>query len=87
MSRDYRPDGVGTDDELSRMRQADILEFIQTFWDENGYGPSFRDIMHGCGYRSTSSVSHQLAQLKDMGEIEYQPHIARSIRILEDWAK
>lgn len=82
MSRDYRPIDYAALDRISKYRQADILAFIQDFWDQNGYGPSFRDIMHNCGYHSTSSVAHQLAQLRDMGKIDYQDRIARSIRVV-----
>lgn len=66
---------------VSEARQEDILEFITKYTATHGYPPSIRDIMHGCYYNSTSSVAHQLDKLKAMGKVEFDPHIARSVRV------
>ena len=62
------------------LARIDILEFIETFWDENGYAPSFREIGEACGLRSTSSVGYHLSTLRSMGKVEYMDNIARSVR-------
>jgi len=64
------------------LRRVDIVEFISDFWEQNSYGPSIRDIMKGCGYTSTSSVAHHLLILRDLGKVEYQDRIARSVRVI-----
>jgi repressor LexA len=69
-------------DEISDYRRADIVEFITNFTAEHGYSPSFREIAAGCGYTSTSSVSHQLSQMREMGQVEYMDNIARSVRVV-----
>ena len=61
--------------------RLDILRFIGDFIDAHGYSPSIREIMTGCGYNSTSSVAHHLSVLHDLGKIDYQPRIARSVRL------
>lgn len=63
--------------------RLDVLEFIQKFWDTNGYAPSFRDIMQGCEFNSTSSVAHHLSILRTMGKVEYIDNIARSVRVVQ----
>lgn len=62
-------------------RQIDILKFIRTWWAEHEYGPSVRDIMHGCGYASTSSVAYHLTILRDLGKIDYTNSVARTVRL------
>lgn len=62
-------------------RRDDILGFIGDFIEKNGYGPSIRDIMKGCHFSSTSSVSHHLEVLKADKKIDYRPRIARSVRL------
>ena len=68
-------------DELAEYRQSDIHEFIGNFIAAHGFSPSFREIMEGCGFNSTSSVAHHLSKMRDMGKIDYQDRIARSVRI------
>lgn len=68
-------------DELASYRQADILEFIGNFIAAHGYSPSFREIMKGCGFNSTSSVAHHLSHMRIQGQVEYTDNIARSVRV------
>lgn len=60
-----------------------ILDFIRRFVDEKGYGPSYKDIMFGCGVSSTSMVAKYLDELEATGDISRAPNVARSIRIKE----
>lgn len=59
-----------------------MVDFISKFIAEKGYSPSVRDIMKGCGYKSTSTVQHHLEYLAARKRISYAPHVARSIRVL-----
>jgi SOS-response transcriptional repressor LexA len=64
------------------LARLDIVEFIANFWAKHGYAPSFRDIMIGCEFNSTSSVAHHLSILRVMGRVEYMDNIARSVRVV-----
>jgi SOS-response transcriptional repressor LexA len=77
LGRDFEDRRNTLNGDLARL---DVLEFIEKFWETNGYAPSFRDIMTGCGFNSTSSVAHHLSILRDLGKVEYLDNIARSVR-------
>ena len=47
-----------------------ILEFVNTFVQENGFAPSVREIGAAVGLRSTASVSYHLQQLQDKGYLQ-----------------
>lgn len=44
-----------------------ILEFVNTFVQENGYAPSVREIGAAVGLRSTASVSYHIQALQEKG--------------------
>ena len=44
-----------------------ILEYVNTFVQENGYAPSVREIGAAVGLRSTASVSYHIQALQDKG--------------------
>ena len=44
-----------------------IVEFVNTFIQENGFSPSVREIGIAVGLRSTASVSYHLQQLQQKG--------------------
>ena len=47
-----------------------ILEFVNSFVQENGYSPSVREIGAAVGLRSTASVSYHLQALQDKGLLQ-----------------
>ncbi len=47
-----------------------ILEFVNTFVQENGFAPSVREIGAAVGLRSTASVSYHLQQLQAKGLLQ-----------------
>ena len=47
-----------------------ILEFVNTFVQENGFAPSVREIGAAVGLRSTASVSYHLQQLQEKGFLQ-----------------
>ena len=44
-----------------------IMEYVNTFIQENGYAPSVREIGAAVGLNSTASVSYHLQQLQEKG--------------------
>ena len=63
-------------------RHIKILEFLTSFQEKFGYSPSIRQIGDSIGVKSTSLIDYYLNQLKDMGYIERDQHVSRSIRVL-----
>ncbi len=64
-------------------RHRKIMQFLTNFQDNNGYSPSIREIGKSIDVESTSLVDYYLRQLEDMGYIERDQHVSRSIRILK----
>jgi repressor LexA len=67
--------------ELSPM-QRKILDVIKAHTSDGGWAPSHRELADAAGLASTSSVSHQLHQLEDMGYIRRKPHAPRAISVI-----
>jgi repressor LexA len=57
-----------------------ICRCIEEFWKKYGYGPSVRDLMRACGYRSPRSVAFHLEKLEAEGRLDRGRH-ARCIRL------
>lgn len=60
----------------------DILNFIRAYHERKGYAPTNREIGAGCGL-VVSAMSYRLKNLHKRGDIEMEPRIARSIRVVE----
>ena len=65
-------------------RRKRILEFIQTFMEENGLPPTIRDIQKACDISSTSVVDYNLRLLDRDGYLNRRPEVARGIELLDD---
>jgi repressor LexA len=50
-------------------RQHDIIRFCRDFIERNGYAPTMREIGAAVGLKSTSSVSYQVQELREMGHL------------------
>ena len=48
-------------------KAQEILDFVNTFVQENGYAPSIREIGAAVGLSSTASVNYHLQQLQEKG--------------------
>ncbi len=68
--------------ERSSKKQQELLEFIDSFIKEHGYGPSYREVMNGLGYRSVSTVAVHVHGLLAKGYIRKKDNSARSIEIV-----
>lgn len=67
--------------DLSR-RQRAILEFIETFLDENDYPPTIRDIQRELDISSTSVVDYNLKVLESRNYIRRNRNISRGIELV-----
>ena len=65
-------------------RHRKIMRFLSKFQEESGYSPSIRQIGEAIGVKSTSLVDYYLKQLEEMGKIERDSHVSRSIRLMDD---
>ncbi len=63
-------------------RKKKIMEFVEKYESENNYAPSIREIGNYIGVSSTSLVDYYIRQLIDMGFLERDEHISRSLRVV-----
>ena len=64
-------------------KQLAVLNFLQDFTEENGYSPSYREIMTGLGLSSVSAVAEHIDNLVSKGVLKKVPGEARSLEILD----
>lgn len=66
----------------STKRQQELLEFVSAFIREHGYGPSYREIMNGLGYKSVSTVATHIDGLITKGYLLKRDNSARSLEVV-----
>ena len=64
-------------------KQLAVLDFLQDFTEDNGYSPSYREIMSGLGLSSVSAVAEHIDNLVSKGVLKKVPGAARSLEILD----
>ncbi|MFH1712279.1 MAG: winged helix-turn-helix transcriptional regulator, partial [Patescibacteria group bacterium] len=65
-------------------KQREVLDYIESFIQDNGYTPSYREIAHGLGLSSPSTVHQHIQALCDKGVINTgDDGAARSIELCE----
>lgn len=64
-------------------KQVEILLYIKSEVQRQGYPPSVRDICKGVGLKSTSTVHSYLEKIESKGYIRKDPTKPRAIEILE----
>ncbi len=64
-------------------RHIKIMEYLTEFQDKHGYSPAIRQIGDSIGVEFTSLIDYYLNQLTEMGYIQREKHISRSIRVLK----
>ena len=62
-------------------KQEKILQFLNTYIEDNGYAPSVREICAAVGLKSTATVSYHLNELKRRGLIEGDSTKRRAISL------
>lgn len=68
--------------ERSTKRQQELLLFVDAFIKEHGYGPSYREIMNGLGYKSVSTVAIHINGLIGKGYLQKRDNSARSLEVI-----
>ena len=66
-------------------RHRKIMAFLEEYQNENQFSPSIREIGNSIGVNSTSLVDYYLRQLTDLGYLERNDRISRSIRITKPY--
>lgn len=64
-------------------KQQELLNYIEQFVAEHGYGPSYREIMRGCGYNSVATVALHVNSLISRGHLTKRDHSARSLEVIK----
>ena len=63
-------------------RQKEILDYIESFIEEQGYAPSFEEIAESFGYSSLATVHEHLSNLERKGYIRKSYNESRSIELV-----
>ena len=66
----------------STRRQKELLDYVDTFIQAHGYGPSYREIMVALGYKSVSTVAIHINGLITKGYLRKQDNSARSLEVV-----
>jgi len=70
------------DKQRSSKRQRELLNFVDTFIQGHGYGPSYREIMRALGYKSVSTVAVHIYGLMTKGYLRKRDRSARSLEVV-----
>ena len=63
-------------------KQRELLGFIESFIKENGYSPSYREVMNGLGYTSVATVALHVNNLIKRGHLRKRDRSARSLEVV-----
>jgi repressor LexA len=63
-------------------RQREILDYLGTYSEQNGYAPSFEEIARQFNYNSLATVHEHLSNLERKGYIKRSYNESRAIEIL-----
>lgn len=64
-------------------RQSEILSFLKTWIEDNGYPPTRAEIAKELGFRSPNAAEDHLKALARKGAIEMIPGASRGMKIIE----
>jgi len=68
--------------ERATKKQQELLQFVDDFIREHGYGPSYREIMNGLGYKSVSTVATHIEGLITKGFLHRRDNSPRSLEVV-----
>mgnify|MGYP000544235136 CR=1 FL=1 len=63
-------------------RQSELLKYIDRYITDNGYSPSYKEMMHAVNLKSKSGIHRLLALLHKHDKIKWKRSIARSVEVL-----
>ncbi len=58
-----------------------LYQFMQTYYTQNGYTPSYQEMVNHTAAKTKSHIAHQLKNLENAGWIEKTPNLPRAIRL------
>jgi SOS-response transcriptional repressor LexA len=61
--------------------QRTVLLAVAYERQRQGWPPILRDLLRPTGLRSTNSVGHHLARLRDMGLVDWVPNASRTLHL------
>jgi SOS-response transcriptional repressor LexA len=64
-------------------KQQELFEFIRDFINQQGYGPSYREVMRALGYKSVSTVATHIDGLIARGMLHKKDNSARSLEVVK----
>ena len=59
-----------------------ILDYINSYIQQHGYPPCFREIANGTGFKSPASINSNLKEMRKLGLIDYIDGYPRTITIV-----
>ncbi len=68
--------------ERSTKKQKELLDFVDEFIAQHGYGPSYREIMKAMDYKSVSTVAIHIDGLIAKGYLRKRDNSARSLEVV-----
>ena len=68
-------------------RQKEVLDFISSFVQRNGYSPSFEEIARGLSLKSLATVHKHITNLQKKGLLQRAHNRSRSIDVLPPRSK
>lgn len=63
-------------------RQAQVLEFIQQFLNEQGYPPTVREVAARFGFRSPRAAHDHMKALEKKGFLRSEPGLPRALNVI-----
>ncbi len=63
-------------------RQKEVIDFLSTFTQKNGYSPSYEEIASGLGLNSLATVHKHITNLQNKGLLQRAHNRSRSIDVL-----
>ncbi len=65
-------------------KSKQVLQFVASYVDSEGYAPSYRQIAAACGLKSTSNVAYHLDKLVAAGWLRRKPGTPHAIVVLKE---
>ncbi|MCM3413498.1 transcriptional regulator [Metabacillus litoralis] len=66
------------------MKQREVFVKLCHFIQEEGYTPSYRQLMGILGFSSTSTIKGHLDNLKSKGYVTWEPGHPRTLKIISE---
>ncbi len=65
-------------------RQKEVLDFLESFVERNGYSPSFEEIARGLDLKSLATVHKHITNLEKKGLLDREHNRSRSIDVVPE---